>query len=251
MKPRNDLNFYSTNAKQWWDASAKIYALNHLNPPRFAYFDRHIPQWQGLNVLDIGCGGGYSCEFLARRGAIASGIDQSKACIVAAQVHAQANQLTIAYQHGHAEALPYGDRSFDVVVCVDVLEHVADALQTLREIYRVLKPGGIFCFDTINRTFKSKLIMIWLLEDLLREIPQGIHDWNKFITPNELTHWMQAIGFSEIEIKGFNVFGRTIFDNIAAYQYYQKTGNFRIHINDDISVMYIGVAHKPLKTSAD
>ncbi|MDX2217088.1 MAG: bifunctional 2-polyprenyl-6-hydroxyphenol methylase/3-demethylubiquinol 3-O-methyltransferase UbiG [Oculatellaceae cyanobacterium bins.114] len=245
MKLRNDLNFYSANASQWWNASAKIYTLNRLNPPRFVYFDRHIPQWQGLKVLDIGCGGGYSCEFLAHRGAIASGIDQSKACIIAAQAHANANQLVIDYQHGCAESLPYGDRSFDVVVCVDVLEHVVDVWQTLREIYRVLKPGGIFCFDTLNRTFKSKFIMIWLLEELLQEIPRGIHDWDKFIQPEELTEWMQAIGFSKIEIKGFNIFGTTVLENIAAYQHYRQTGGFRVQINGDVSLMYIGTAQKP------
>jgi 2-polyprenyl-6-hydroxyphenyl methylase/3-demethylubiquinone-9 3-methyltransferase len=245
MKQRNDLTFYSQNAEHWWDASAKVYALNYLNPPRFAYFDRHIPIWQGLKVLDIGCGGGYSCEFLAERGAIVSGIDQSQECIIAAQSHAKTKQLAIDYQYGYAESLPYGDRSFDVVVCVDVLEHVANPQQTVREIHRVLKPGGTFCFDTINRTFQSKLIMIWLLEELLREIPQGIHDWNKFIKPEDLTDWMQSVGFTGIEIRGFNIFGKTVFDNIAAYRHYRRTGNFKIHINDDISVMYIGVAQKP------
>lgn len=218
--------------------------MNHLNPFRFAYFDRHISDWSGLSVLDVGCGGGYSCEFLAKRGAIAFGVDQSYECIQAAQNHAAMNKLSIDYRHGYAESLPYATHSFDVVVCVDVLEHVAGVQQTLEEIYRVLKPQGIFCFDTINRTFKSKLIMIWLLEDFLGEIPSGIHDWQKFITPKELTHWMRSVEFNAIEINGFNIFGETILDNIAAYSYYQKTGEFKIYINQDTSVMYIGTARK-------
>ena len=246
MRQRNDLAFYDLIADQWWNQTAKIYALHHLNPPRFEYYDRHIPNWSVLTVLDVGCGGGFSCEFLAMRGAIATGIDQSPNCIAKAQEHAAMHQLAIAYQHGYAESLPYANDSFDVMLCVDVLEHVANLQQTLREIHRVLKPGGMFCFDTINRTFKSRLIMIWLLEDLLQEIPCGIHDWQKFIPPEELTCIMQEIGFQEIQIKGFNIFGETVRDNITAYLHYRKTGGFKIRINEDISVMYIGKAEKSL-----
>lgn len=241
---RNNLEFYNETAAQWWSETAKIYALHHLNSPRFKYFDCHIIDWQNLRVLDVGCGGGFTCEFLSHRDAIVSGIDQSEQCIAIAKEHAKQNQLAIDYQHGLAEKLPYLDHAFDAVVCVDVLEHVADVEQTVLEIYRVLKPGGIFCFDTINKTFKSKLIMIWLLENVLREIPCGIHDWQKFIQPDKLTRLLLDSGFSEIEIKGFNIFGSTIVDNLAAYWYYKKTGHFNIHINEDVSVMYIGVAQK-------
>lgn len=240
----NDLEFYDSVAAQWWDETAKIYALNHLNLPRFQYFDRHIARWNGLHVLDVGCGGGFSCEFLAHRGATVSGIDRSQQCILTAKAHAEQNGLSIDYQHGFAENLPYPENSFDVVVCVDVLEHVADVQQTVLEIHRVLKAGGIFCFDTINKTLKSRLIMIWLLENILQEIPRGIHDWQKFIKPAELNHLMQQTGFAEIEIKGFNIFGSTIADNVAAYLRYKRTGNFSITINEEQSVMYIGKAKK-------
>lgn len=239
-KQRNDLSFYDASASEWWDESAKIFALHHLNPPRFAYFDRHIPQWKGLTVLDVGCGGGFTCEYLARRGAIVSGVDQSYPCIQTARLHAEQMHLAIAYEHGYGESLPYADHTFDVVTCVDVLEHVKDLQQTLSEIYRVLKPGGVFCFDTINRTLKARLIMIELLENGLRQIPVGLHDWNKFIQPQELVQFLDAIGFQSTEIRGFNVFGETLIDYIAAYRYYLKTKNFRVSINDDVSVMYIG-----------
>lgn len=244
MTLRNDLSFYDTTASQWWEPSAKIYALHHLNAPRFAYFDRFISNWQNLSVLDVGCGGGFSCEFLAQRGAIVSGIDQSRNCIAIAQTHAAQNQLAIEYQHGTAEALPYPDGYFDVVVCVDVLEHVHDLSRTLMEIHRVLKPEGYFCFDTINRTFKSKVIMIWLLEDLLRQIPQGIHDWQKFIKPEHLNQELQTLGFHSIEMHGFNIFGESLLDKMAAYWHYRTTGQFRVSINDDLSEMYIGTAQK-------
>ncbi|HEY9762554.1 MAG TPA: bifunctional 2-polyprenyl-6-hydroxyphenol methylase/3-demethylubiquinol 3-O-methyltransferase UbiG [Trichocoleus sp.] len=246
MQKKNDLEFYNQVADEWWSESAKIYALQHLNAPRFEYFDRFVSNWASLKVLDVGCGGGFSCEFLAKRGAIVSGIDQSHNCIDNAKKHAADSQLKIDYQQGHAESLPYPDHAFDSVICVDVLEHVADLRQTLLEIQRVLKPGGIFCFDTINRTFKSKLVMIWLLENLLGEIPRGIHDWQKFIKPKELAHLMQELGFIELEFAGFNIFGSTVMDNINTYLYYRKTKAFRIGISEDTSVMYIGKARKPL-----
>jgi len=244
VMPKNDLEFYDRSAAQWWEESAKIYALHHLNPPRFQFFSRYVPHWQGLRVLDVGCGGGFSCEYMARMGAIATGIDQSRPCIEAAQRHAQANGFAIDYQTGHAEALPYCDASFDAVVCVDVLEHVADVRQTLAELSRVLKPCGIFLFDTINRTRRSRMLMIWLLEHLLREIPQGIHDWHKFIQPQELTTWMGDVGLGQIEIQGFNLLGDSVMENWANYWHYQKKREFRVTISGNTSVMYIGKAIK-------
>jgi len=244
IKKRNDLDFYDRVAREWWDEKATIYALSHLNLPRFQYFDRFVANWQGLKVLDLGCGGGFTCEFLARRGAFVSGIDRSKNCIQAAKKHADKNNLSIDYQNGIAENLPYPDNFFDAVICVDVLEHVSDLKKTIFEIYRVLKPGGFFGFDTINRTFQSRLIMLWILEDILQKIPRGIHDWNKFIKPEELRNIMDENGFKNIELKGFNIFGRSIFDNISSLFYYQKTGTFQINIDRDLSVMYIGKAIK-------
>lgn len=245
MKPKkNDLEFYDLSADTWWQADAKIYALSHLNPPRFSYFDRYISNWQNLKVLDIGCGGGFTCEFMAKRGVIASGIDQSAKCIQQAQHHATINNLNIDYRHGFAEKLPYPDASFDIVVCVDVLEHVANLNQTISEIQRVLKPNGYFLFDTINRNFKSKLVMIWLLENILQEIPRGIHDWHKFIQPKELTKLLHKNQFHNIEIKGFDLFGSSLYRNIIAYIHYKKTGGFQFKINNNTSLMYIGKAIK-------
>jgi len=244
MKQRNNLTFYDASAAEWWNENAKIYALNYLNPSRFEYFDRYVPDWHGLKVLDVGCGGGFTCEFLAKRGAIVTGIDQSAKCINAAKDHAAKSKLAIAYHHATAEAISALDETFDVVVCVDVLEHISDLKQTLTEIGRVLKPGGAFCFDTINRTFKSKIIMIWVLEDMLGEIDRGIHDWQKFIKPKELQDLLQNLGFHRTEIKGFSVFGESLPKYLEVYQHYRKTKQFKITINNDTSVMYIGKAIK-------
>lgn len=241
---RNNLEFYDLSAAEWWNQDSQIYALNYLNPARFAFFDRFLTAWNDRSVLDVGCGGGFSCEFMAQRGAIVSGVDQSSACIESAKAHAIQGGLAIDYRWGVAENLPFESEQFDCVVCVDVLEHVADLQKTIQEIQRVLKPEGLFFFDTVNRTFKSRLVMIWLLENLLQEVPPGIHDWNKFIKPQELIELMQQAGFSAIEIQGFNLFGESILDNIQAYFYYRKTQKFQVSISPNQSLMYIGKATK-------
>ena len=241
---KNDLEFYDLSADNWWSPEAKIYALYHLNQPRFDFFDRYVGDWQGLKALDVGCGGGFSCEFLAKRGAVVSGLDQSAKCIAKAQEHAKNCQLKIDYQQGFAESLPYCDNTFDVVICVDVLEHVADFRKTVSEISRVLKPNGIFFFDTINRNLKSKFIMIWLLEYVLREIPLGVHDWKKFIRPAELKQVMHSNNFTQIEIKGFDLFGNSLYQNIFAYLFYKRTGSFQAKITNNDSLIYIGKAVK-------
>jgi 2-polyprenyl-6-hydroxyphenyl methylase/3-demethylubiquinone-9 3-methyltransferase len=241
---KNDLEFYDRSADEWWDQKAKIYALNHLNRPRFEFFDRYISDWRGLKALDVGCGGGFSCEYMAARGVQVSGIDLSSKCITAAQRHAEISGWDIDYRCGVAEDLPYAKQSFDVVVCVDVLEHVADVKRTLLEISRILKPNGLFFFDTINRNFKSRLVMIWLLENVLGVIQKGVHDWNKFIQPEELTAWLQESQFSQVEIKGFDLFSEALKLNLSNYLKYRRTGMFDVMINDDISINYIGKATK-------
>lgn len=241
---KNDLEFYDLSAERWWHPEEKIFTLSYLNKPRFEFFDRYVRDWQELKVLDVGCGGGFSCEFMAEKGAIVSGIDQSNKCIIKAQEHAATRNLNINYQQGCAENIPEGDQVFDVIICVDVLEHVADLSKTVLEIYRVLKPQGLFFFDTINRNLKSKLIMIWLLEYVLQEIPKGIHDWDKFIQPDELINMMKLSGFKDIEIQGFDLFGNNIIQNIQSYVHYKKTGGFNAKISNNTSLMYIGKAVK-------
>lgn len=241
---RNNLEFYDLSAPEWWNQTAKIYGLYYLNQPRFAYFDRYLQNWQQVQVLDIGCGGGFSCEFMAQRGAIVSGIDQSAACIEAAKAHASHQGLAIDYRVGLAECLPYPEAQFDCVVCVDVLEHVADLTTTIAEVARVLKPGGYFFFDTINRTLKSRIVMIWLLENILREIPQGVHDWNKFIPPQELTCLLHQAGLTDIEIYGLSLLKNSLKENFQAYLHYKRTGSVDMGLSEDISVTYLGKAIK-------
>jgi 2-polyprenyl-6-hydroxyphenyl methylase/3-demethylubiquinone-9 3-methyltransferase len=244
---KNDLEFYDLSAANWWGTNEKIYALYHLNHPRFDFFGRYVSSWQGLKALDVGCGGGFSCEFMAELGAVVSGIDQSAKCIESAQEHADSSGLKIDYRCGFSEKLLYEDNTFDIVICVDVLEHIADLDKTIIEIHRVLKPQGLFFFDTINRNLKSKFVMIWIMENILREIPRGVHDWKKFIKPNELTTLMHKTGFADIEIKGFDIFSEGLKLNFANYGEYKKTGIVKVKINDDTSIMYIGKAVKLLR----
>lgn len=244
MVKRNNLEIYDQFAGSWWNPNSQMYPLSYLNQPRFEFCDRYIADWRGLRVLDVGCGGGYTCEFLAAKQAIVSGIDQSQVCIDAAKIHAQSQGYQIDYQQGVAENMPYPDASFDAVICVDVLEHIADLQSTISEIHRILKPQGLFFFDTINRNFKSQLIMISLLEDILRKIPQGVHDWNKFIKPEELIPMMYQTGFSQVEVKGFD-FLTDIFSLDLGYHWEVfTTGKLKIRINEDTSLMYIGKAMK-------
>ena len=230
----NDLEIYNREAKHWWTPGSPLNVLHSMNPPRFSFFDRFIKDWKNLKVLDVGCGGGFTSEFLAQRGAQVTGIDLSSATIESAREHAKTSHLKIDYLVGSGEDLPLPAGHFDVVICVDVLEHVSDLPKTLSEIHRVLKPGGSFLFDTINRTFKAKAIMIWLLERILRHIPNGTHDWKMFIRPEELSQALTNTGFSSPELAGFEVQGVD-----------KKAGKSKASIGRDMSVMYIGQTTKP------
>ncbi len=228
---KNDLEQYNKQGATWWNDDSPFYVLKSMNEPRFQFFDKFMLSWKDLNVLDIGCGGGFTCEVMAKKGATVSGIDRSDISIETAKAHAKESDLGIDYRCGVAENLPYEDDRFDVITCVDVLEHVENVDKVIAEVTRVLKPGGVFLFDTINKTFKSKLIMIWLLEHIKKEIPKGTHDWNMFIKPSQMTGYLEEKGFGNIELAGFDVKGI-------------DSENKRIiaEVNGNLSVMYLGRA---------
>jgi 2-polyprenyl-6-hydroxyphenyl methylase/3-demethylubiquinone-9 3-methyltransferase len=183
----NDLTIYDTLAESWWQPGSQLHMLARMNPARFAYFDPIVGHWQGLRVLDLGCGGGLTAACLARRGAIVVGVDLSQASLHVASHHARRNShCAIVFACGRAEALPFADASFDVVWCTDVLEHLPDVSAAITQITRVLKPGGLFLYDTINRTWLSRPLVIWFWEYLAGLAPRGTHDWHLFIKPQEL-----------------------------------------------------------------
>ena len=205
---RNDLSIYRTYAPNWWDGSQRFLRLLHnLVPARLSHFDEVIGTWHGTTVLDLGCGGGFMSEALAKRGATVIGIDPVAAAVEAARAHAADAGLAIDYRIGGGEAIPLADRSVDCVVCVDVLEHVADLDRVLDEIARVLKPGGLFLFDTINRTRLAALVIVHLGESVLGLLPRGTHDPAKFIKPSELSAKLVARGLSVGQIVGLGPCG--------------------------------------------
>jgi 2-polyprenyl-6-hydroxyphenyl methylase/3-demethylubiquinone-9 3-methyltransferase len=183
---RNDLDLYDRVAAHWWSEDVRwLRTLRNMVPGRLSYFDT-LTDWKAKRVLDLGCAGGFMAEAMAQRGAQVTGIDPAAGAIAAARAHAAREGHKITYDVGVGEALPYRDGAFDAVVCVDVLEHVSDLNQVLAEVARVLEPGGIFLFDTINRNALARFAVITMAEDVLRLLPKGTHDPAMFITPREL-----------------------------------------------------------------
>lgn len=193
---RNNLEIYDDVADDWWSDEIRwVRTLKNLVPGRLSWFDKRI-DWQGKHVLDLGCAGGFMAEALTARGAKVTGIDPAAQAIEAARAHAAQEGLEITYDVGVGEALPYADASFDAVVCVDVLEHVQDLSQVMRETARVLRPGGMFLYDTINRNPLAHLAAVIVAEDILRLLPKGTHDPAMFIKPAELVAEMRAAGLT-------------------------------------------------------
>lgn len=195
---RNDLTIYDEVADRWWSDEVRwVRTLKNLVPRRLTWLD-----WRGKDVLGLGCAGGFMAEALAARGATVTGIDPAADAVEAARRHARDGGLRIAYDVGVGEALPYGAAAFDAVVCVDELEHVADMNKVLAEAARVLRPGGLFLFDTINRNPLARLATITLAENVLRLLPRGTHDPALFIKPRELRSALQRAGLAPGSITG-------------------------------------------------
>jgi len=230
---RNDLTIYDQAADRWWSDDLRwVRTLKNLVPGRLGWFDRQI-DWRGKAVLDLGCAGGFMAEALDARGARVTGIDPAAEAVAAARAHAEAQGRAIAYDVGVGEDLPYADAAFDAVVCVDVLEHVRDLGQVLAEVSRVLRPGGLFLLDTINRNPLARLATITIAEDVLRLLPKGTHDPALFITPRALRAGLVGAGlapgaFTGLGPRGVNRRGDLIFGRLPF------TG-----------VLYMGVARKP------
>lgn len=197
----------------WWDEE-RCGALNLLrfvmNPVRTAYFRRMIDLERGSGgtwqtVLDVGCGGGYLSEEFAKLGFEVTGVDPAEESLECARRHAEQAGLSIAYVPGSGERLPVADASFDIVLCCDVLEHVEAPGRVLAEIARVLKPNGLFCYDTVNRTLASWLGVIKLVEAWQPE--PNVHVWRRFIKPSELVATMAKNGLSGRDLRGMALSG--------------------------------------------
>lgn len=202
------MSVYADHGPGWWTSNHYLVrGLHALVKPRLKWFRSIGGAWAGTRVLDLGCGGGFMSEALATQGADVIGVDPAVPAIEAARAHAARQALPIRYGVGRAEAIPLPDRSVDRVVCVDVLEHVDDLTRCCAEIARVLKPGGLLLFDTLNRTRLSRWIMIGLFERVLRVAPHGTHDPAKLIRPDEIRGALESVGLSCSRFVGLGPLG--------------------------------------------
>jgi 2-polyprenyl-6-hydroxyphenyl methylase / 3-demethylubiquinone-9 3-methyltransferase len=203
-----DNEIYDRIGQTWWDERSPLNFLHGMTTGRFAYFREILTHKRngraaGLRALDVGCGGGFLAEEFARLGFDVVGVDPSAVSIEAARQHATASGLNIDYRVAPGEQLPLEDAVFDVVYCCDVLEHVSDLDRVVSETARVLKPGGLYLFDTVNRTFQSKLLVKMSQEwPLTRTVDAALHDWQMFIKPAELASTLQRHGLHLGEIVG-------------------------------------------------
>ena len=205
---------FEAMAAEWWDLEGKFKPLHMLNPTRLDYITRQIASefdrdltgeapFAGLRILDIGCGGGLLCEPMARLGAEIIGADAAAGNIPVARIHAEQSGLTINYRHTTAEAMAADGEQFDVVLNMEVVEHVADPLSYLTACRELLKPGGLHICSTLNRNPKSFAMAIVGAEYVMRWLPKGTHEWNKFITPDELFDLLKTAGLNPVDRKGF------------------------------------------------
>ncbi len=207
-------------AAEWWDPRGKFRPLHMLNPCRLDYiaaqiaaeFGRDLGARQpfaGLRLLDIGCGGGLVSEPMARLGATVTGVDAAAGNIPVARLHAEQSGLAIDYRAGTAETLLAGGARFDVVLNLEVVEHVPDPAAYLGVCAGLLAPGGLIVTSTINRNARSFALAIVGAEWVMRWLPRGPHDWRRFITPDELAALLAAAGLDPVDRKGF------VFDPLA------------------------------------
>jgi len=205
---------FEAMAAEWWDPKGKFKPLHLMNPCRLDYITRQIagefgrdltqPEpFKGLRLLDIGCGGGLLSEPMARLGATVIGADAAAGNIPVAQVHAEQSGLDIDYRNITAEELAANGEQFDVVLNMEVVEHVADPLAYLTACQQLLKSGGLMICSTINRNPKSFAMAIIGAEYVMRWLPKGTHEWNKFITPDELYGLISNAGLTPVDRKGF------------------------------------------------
>jgi 2-polyprenyl-6-hydroxyphenyl methylase / 3-demethylubiquinone-9 3-methyltransferase len=213
MKSEQKVNneIYRHLGHAWWDEDVGEFSTLRfwINPVRFGYFQRVLDREQVLlrgqrTLLDVGCGGGLLAEEFARAGFDVTGIDPAPETIATARAHAAASGLCITYEAGSGEHLPFADRSFDHVACCDVLEHVESVEPVLAEIARVLRPGGLFFYDTINRTLISKIAIIKVMQEWRSTAfaAPDSHVWEKFIKPAELCTLFERHGLEHREMRG-------------------------------------------------
>ncbi len=227
-------------ASEWWNAKGKFRALHRQGPARLAFIRAHLarrfgPPAEGqkplarLKIVDVGCGGGLACEPLARLGASVTGIDPAPQNIAIARAHAAPQGLDIDYRAADIAQLARRGETFDVALCLEVVEHVPDPATLIRSCAAVVRPGGLLIVSTLNRTLKAYALAIVAAEYVLGWLPPGTHQWERFVTPEELSRHLTSAGLSPPVCEGI------------VYDPFQDTWK----LGSDLAVNYMAAADKP------
>jgi 2-polyprenyl-6-hydroxyphenyl methylase/3-demethylubiquinone-9 3-methyltransferase len=209
----NEIRAFEALSHEWWQPHGSFKPLHLLNPARLEFVwkqiaevyglsDNPLKPYLGLQILDVGCGGGILSEPLARCGAHITGIDAGEKTITAAQQHAENQRLTINYHRTTAEECVEREEAYDVVIAMEIVEHVANVQDFINSLAKLTKPGGLMILSTINRTFKSYGVAILGAEYLLRLLPKGTHDWHRFLMPSELARYCRHANMEIMDIQG-------------------------------------------------
>ncbi len=206
-RPRNDLTIYERTLP-WWDRRDPLFRLlAALVPARLRYLERVVPDWSGLDVLDVGCGGGLVALPVARRGGRVTGVDRAAGALAAARAQAHSENLSLTLLEGRAEQLPVPDAGFDLAICTDVLVHVDDPQRVIAEVGRALRPGGVFFWSSMQRGRLATFVAVTLGEDLLGLVHRGTHDPSRFLDGNAFEQWLQRAGLEPRARQGLGPVG--------------------------------------------
>jgi 2-polyprenyl-6-hydroxyphenyl methylase/3-demethylubiquinone-9 3-methyltransferase len=231
---------FSRMSADWWDPTGPFRPLHRLNPVRLSYIRdqaaahfardaRSVSPFAGLSALDLGCGGGLVAEPLARMGAGVTAVDADAVAIGAARLHAAERDVAVDYEVGSSDELAEAGRRFDLVLALEIVEHVADRDEFLATLGALVAPGGLLILSTLNRTLKSLVLGVGMAEHVLRWVEPGTHDWRKFVKPSELARGLRSIGFGVADLTGL------VFDPLK--------GEFRLSA-DDVGVNYFMTASR-------
>ena len=227
---RSEIAKFEALASRWWDKESEFKPLHDINPLRANWIDERSPVAE-KKVLDVGCGGGILSESRAQRGAHVTGIDMGEAPLAVAQLHSLETGVEVSYQQNTAEDMAVQHAGeYDIVTCLEMLEHVPDPSSVIRACTDLVKPGGHVYFSTINRNPKAYLFAVLGAEYLLKLLPKGTHDYSKFIRPSELCNWVREAGLELQTMTGMT--------------YNPFTKHYRLNDND-VDVNYMIYARKP------
>lgn len=228
----NEIEKFSALASKWWDLNGEFKPLHDINPVRLSFIEERSQGLASKVILDVGCGGGILAESMARAGAQVTGIDLAKDSLDVAKLHGLESGVSVDYEfisaEDYAKAFP---ESKDIVTCLEMLEHVPDPISVIQACADIVKPGGRIFFSTINRNLKSWVMAILGAEYVLNLVPKGTHNHKKFITPAEMTRWIDDTSLVAREITGLHL-------NPLNHSYYLS--------NKNVDVNYILYCEKPL-----